>query len=143
MQFDAVNFKGFSFGGGGMFTLVAPQLAMGGAKPAQGAWLGLDFLQKTGFGGLDLSTFRSRVVDDLFAGGIGGGSAFLDTTRFVVGAGETLNLSQALLPNFVDPATATRLTSICRNRPTSRPRCTNTPVSPCCTACALAPTACR
>lgn len=112
VQFDASNFKGFSFGGGGVFTLVAPQIAMGGAKPAQGAWISLDFLQKTGFGGLDLSSFRSRVIDDLFAGGIGGGSAFLETTRFVVGAGETLNLSQALLPNLVDPTTATTLAAL-------------------------------
>lgn len=112
VQFEASNFNGFSFGGGGMFTLVAPRIAMGGAKPAQGSWLGLDFLQKTGFGGLDLSTFRTRLFDDLFAGGVGGASAFLETTRFVVGAGETLDLNQALLPAFVDPATNARLLAL-------------------------------
>ncbi|OYU36050.1 filamentous haemagglutinin family protein [Novosphingobium sp. PASSN1] len=112
VSFDAANFKGFSFGGGGTFTLVAPQIALGGTKPQSGAWLGLDFLQKTGFGGLDLTTFRSRVYDDLFKGGVTGGSAFFETTRFVVGNGETLNLSQALLPNFVDPATTTKLATL-------------------------------
>ena len=112
VSFDAANFKGFSFGGGGTFKLVAPRIAMGGAKPQTGSWLGLDFLQKTGFGGLDLTTFSSRVYDDLFAGGVSGGSAFFETTRFVIGKGETLDLSQALLPNFVDPATSAKLATL-------------------------------
>lgn len=116
VSFEAANFKGFSFGGGGTFKLVAPQIALGGTRPQTGSWLGLDFLQQTGFGGLDLTTFRSRVYDDLFKGGPsanpGGGSAFFDTTRFVIGDGETLNLSQALLPNFVDPATSAKLATL-------------------------------
>lgn len=112
VSFEAANFKGFSFGGGGTFKLVAPQIALGGTRPQTGSWLGLDFLQQTGFGGLDLTTFRSRVYDDLFKGGVGGGSAFFETTRFVIGKGETLNLSQALLPNFVDPATSAKLATL-------------------------------
>ncbi|MEI6643492.1 MAG: filamentous hemagglutinin family protein [Novosphingobium sp.] len=112
VSFEAENFKGFSFGGGGTFTLVAPEIALGGTRPATGSWLGLDFLQKTGFGGLDLTTFRSRAYDDLLAGGPGGTSTFLVTTKFVIGEGETLDLNQALLPNYVDPATSAKLAAL-------------------------------
>lgn len=109
IEFDASNFKGFSFGGGGAFTLVAPEIALGGTKVDGKAWLGLDFLQRTGFGALNLTAWKSRTFKDLFDNGIAGNSAFLDTTQFVIRDGETLNLSQALLPSVLDPAAASKL----------------------------------
>ncbi|WP_408586058.1 filamentous haemagglutinin family protein [Novosphingobium sp.] len=112
VRFDASNLKGFSFGGGGTFTLVAPEITLGGEKTANSAWLGLDFIQKTGFGALDLTAWKSRTFTNLFDNGIKGTSAFLDTTRFVIHDGETLNLSQALLPSVLDPDTAARLAAL-------------------------------
>ncbi|MEO0030988.1 MAG: hypothetical protein RIS94_746 [Pseudomonadota bacterium] len=112
VRFNAANIKGFGFAGGGTFTLVAPDIAFGGTKPATGAWLGLDFLQQTGFGALNLTAWKSRTFTDLFDNGIAGNSAFLDTTRFIIGKGETLDLTQALLPNLLDPATAARLSAL-------------------------------
>ena len=100
--FDASNFQAFSFGGGGTFRLVAPEIAFGSASAAGVPHIGLDFLEKTGFGTLSLSTYRSRVFSDLFSNGIHGNSAFLATTTWTINRGETLNLSQALLPQFLD-----------------------------------------
>ncbi|WP_225206568.1 filamentous haemagglutinin family protein [Novosphingobium huizhouense] len=112
IRFDASNFKGFSFGGGGKFTLVAPDIALGGAKTTDSAWLGLDFLQKTGFGALDLTAWKSRNFTDLFDNGVKGVSAFLDTTTFTIHDGETLNLTQALMPSVLDPAQAAKLAGL-------------------------------
>ncbi len=104
VQVDAANLNGFSFGGGGTFTLVAPDMTLGSATGGNGPHIGLDFLQQTGFGTLALSAYHSRVFNNLFSNGIEGNSAFLDTTQFVIKDGETLNLSQALLPNYLDSA---------------------------------------
>ncbi|OYW16586.1 MAG: hypothetical protein B7Z39_01005 [Novosphingobium sp. 12-64-8] len=112
VKFDASNLKGFSFGGGGTFTLVAPTLSFGSDSSGTGPHIGLDFLQKTGFGTLDLSAYSSRVFSGLFNNGNTGNSAFLETTRFVVNNGETLNLSQALLPSYVDAAQARDLVGL-------------------------------
>ncbi len=114
VEFTADNFKGFGFGfgGGGVFKLVAPQIALSDTAPAAGSWLKLDFIQSTGFGTLDLSAWHSRVFSDLFAGGVHGNSAFLDTTSFVIHDGETLDLTQALLPVYSDHATTAKLVGL-------------------------------
>ena len=112
VRFSASNFKGFSFGGGGIFKLVAPEVTLGSTKPASGAWLGLDFLQKTGFGGLDIAAWHSRTFNNLFTNGVEGNSAFFDTTQFVIHKGETLNLSQVLLPAAPDPETSAILSTL-------------------------------
>ncbi len=104
VEFVAGNFKGTSFGGGGTFTLVAPDVSFGSDNRAGSAHIGLDFLQRTGFGTLDVSAYRSRVFTNLFDNGIEGNSAFLETTRFQIGRGETLDLNQSLLPVFFDAA---------------------------------------
>lgn len=99
----AGSLRGFGFAGGGTFTLVAPEIAMGGAaaEGQGGPRIGLDFLQRTGFGTLDLTANKSRLVQGLFANGRAGTSAFLDTTRFEIGAGETLDLTQWVLPSVL------------------------------------------
>ncbi|MFM9935718.1 MAG: filamentous hemagglutinin N-terminal domain-containing protein, partial [Novosphingobium sp.] len=101
---EASNLKGFGFGGGGTFKLVAPELTLGSATGGTGPHIGLDFLQQTGFGTLDIAAYKSRIFNNLFTNGIEGNSAFLETTQFKIGEGETLNLSQALLPNYLDGA---------------------------------------
>ncbi|MGI9376718.1 MAG: filamentous hemagglutinin N-terminal domain-containing protein, partial [Tsuneonella suprasediminis] len=92
---------GYGFGGGGTFTLVAPDVSFGSDNRAGSTHIGLDFFKTTGFGTLDVSSYRSRIVDDLFANDRASESAFLETTRFVVGHGETFDLTQWMLPTLL------------------------------------------
>ncbi len=102
VSFAESSIKGFGFGGGGTFTLVAPDIAFGSATASPVAsHIGLDFLAKTGFGALDLSTMRSKLVSHLFNNGRTGNSAFFETTRFVIGRDERLDLTQTLLPTLL------------------------------------------
>lgn len=112
VSFVASNLKGFGFGGGGNFTLVAPDAILGGATNGSGPRVGLDFLAQTGFGALDLSVWHSRLVAGLFNNGRTGNSAFLETNSFVIGAGQSLDLTQTFLPSILDTATAAQLTSL-------------------------------
>ncbi|WP_168356039.1 filamentous haemagglutinin family protein [Sphingomonas gei] len=92
---------GFGFAGGGTFSLVAPDISFGSDNRAGATHIGLDFFRKTGFGTLDVSSYRSRIVDDIFTNARAGKSAFLETTRFEVRAGETFDLTQWLLPSVL------------------------------------------
>ena len=95
---------GFAQGGGGTFQLISPDLSFGSDVRAGSTHIGLDFLQRTGFGTLDLSTTRSRIVADLFTNDSARNSAFLETTRLTIGAGETLDLTQWVRPSIVNAA---------------------------------------
>ncbi len=112
VAFEAASIRGFGFDGGGTFTLVAPDIAMGSAPGPAGPRIGLDFLQKTGFGTLDLTAHKTRLIEGLFSNGRSGYSAFLDTERFVVGNGETFDLTQTVLPSLLDIETIGRLTAL-------------------------------
>lgn len=92
---------GYGFAGGGTFTLVAPDVSFGSDNSAGSTHIGLDFFKTTGFGTLDVSTYRSRIVEDLFANGKVSNSAFLETTQFVIQNGETLDLTQWMLPTIL------------------------------------------
>jgi len=96
------SLKGFGFTGGGTFTLVAPDIRFGSDSAAGATNLSLDFFRNTGFGTLDATSFRSRFVSDIFTNARTGTSAFLDTTVFTIRDGETLDLTQTLLPAFLD-----------------------------------------
>ncbi|ATY34220.1 hypothetical protein CVN68_21530 [Sphingomonas psychrotolerans] len=98
VDIGGASILGFGFGGGGTFALVAPDISFGSDNHAGATHIGFDFFQKTGFGTLDLSSYRSKIVDDVFTNGRAGKSAFLETTRFEVRGGETLDLTQWLLP---------------------------------------------
>jgi filamentous hemagglutinin family protein len=111
VRFSVNSLKGFGFGGGGTFTLIAPEIAMGSDVASDGRGVGLDFFAKTGFGTVDLSANRSKIVPNLFRGVVGN-SAFFDTTLFRVAAGQTLDLTQWVRSPFVDINTAARLTSV-------------------------------
>lgn len=112
ISFEAGSIKGFGFGGGGVFQLVAPDIAMGSDSTGKGPRIGLDFFQRTGFGTLDLSAYKSRIVSGLFSNGNQGISAFLETELFKIAAGETLDLTQTVLPSILDTATITTLTGL-------------------------------
>ncbi|WCM28024.1 filamentous hemagglutinin family protein [Sphingomonas sp. QA11] len=96
------SIRGFGFAGGGTFTLVAPDISFGSDNRAGSTHIGFDFFRTTGFGTLDVSSYRSRIVDDVFANDRVSKSAFLETTRFVVGAGERFDLTQWMLPTFLN-----------------------------------------
>lgn len=101
VDIGSASIIGFGFAGGGTFTLVAPDISFASDNRAGSTHIGLDFFKQTGFGTLDISTYRSRIVDDLFANERTSKSAFFDTTRFVVGAGETFDLTQWMLPTLL------------------------------------------
>lgn len=108
VQFAVGSIKGFGFTGGGTFKLISPDIAItgaGSATDAKATQIPLDFLSETGFGTLNLTTFNSRIVTNLFDDSSANLSAFFDTTQFVIGKGQTLNLNQTLLPNILDAAT--------------------------------------
>lgn len=95
--------RGFGFGGGGTFTLIAPDVAFGSATgDANATHIGLDFFRTTGFGTLAVTNYHSRIVSELFSNGSKGLSAFFDTTTFTIGKGETLDLTQVALPSILD-----------------------------------------
>lgn len=89
----------FGFSGGGTFRLVSPDIAFGSETPGVNATrIGLDFAAQTGFGALDLTSNRSKIVSGLFNNGQNYLSAFADTTSFTVRAGETFDLTRTVLP---------------------------------------------
>lgn len=98
VDIDSATIKGFGFAGGGTFTLVAPDISFGSDTRAGTTHIGLDVFKSTGFGTLNMSTYRSRIIDDVFANDSSRKSAFLETTQFVIGAGETFDLTQWMLP---------------------------------------------
>jgi filamentous hemagglutinin family protein len=117
VTFAPGTIRGFGFGGGGTFTLISPDIAVtaaGTTTSADGAAtvIPLDFLAGTGFGTLNLTAYHSRIYANLFDNGSAALSAFLDTTRMVVGSGQTLDLNQTLLPTILDATAAQRLTAL-------------------------------
>ncbi|MDF0491653.1 filamentous hemagglutinin N-terminal domain-containing protein, partial [Sphingomonas sp. H39-1-10] len=101
VDISQASILGFGFTGGGTFTLVAPDVSFGSDNRPRSTHIGLDFFKTTGFGTLDVSSYRSRIVDDLLANDRVSKSAFLETTRFVVKNGETLDLTQWMLPTLL------------------------------------------
>lgn len=101
VDISQASILGYGFAGGGTFQLVAPDVSFGSDNRAGSTHIGLDFFKTTGFGTLDVSSYRSRIVDDLFANDQVKKSAFLETTRFVVGNGETFDLTQWMLPTLL------------------------------------------
>lgn len=109
VQFSESSLKGFGFTGGGTFTLVAPDISFGSDMREGATHLSLDFFRNTGFGTLDVTAFRSRIINDLFTNARKGNSAFFETTAFTVGRGETFDLTQSLLPAFLTATQASAL----------------------------------
>jgi len=101
IDISQASILGFGFAGGGIFELMAPDISFGSDNRAGSTHIGLDFFQTTGFGTLDVSSYRSRIVEDLFANDRVAKSAFLETTQFVVRSGETFDLTQWALPTLL------------------------------------------
>ncbi len=84
------------FGGGGTFTLTAPQFAFGDSVTSTGAALPLDFFTKTGFSSYNVTSYGTDLIPNAFNNGLGGYNAVLATQVVTVGAGQTLSLSESL-----------------------------------------------
>ena len=109
VEFSESSLKGFGFTGGGTFTLVAPDISFGSDVREGSTHVSFDFFRNTGFGTLDITAFRSRIIGDLFTNERQGNSAFFETTAFTVGKGETFDLTQSLLPAFLTAGQANAL----------------------------------
>ncbi|WP_353229008.1 filamentous haemagglutinin family protein [Novosphingobium sp.] len=121
VKFAPGTIRGFGFSGGGIFKLIAPDIAFtadaaNGNADANATVVPFDFLTQTGFGTLSLTAYHSRTYANLFDNGSHGLSAFLDTTKVEVGAGQTLNLTQALLPDSIDAVTGAALLALPSDR---------------------------
>ena len=94
------DIRSFGFTGGGIFTLVTPNLKFG-SSDGDGTRIGLDFLPKTGFGTLALTTWKTAFLDNVFSNGAVGKTALLATQKVQIRGGETLDLTQSVLPSLL------------------------------------------
>jgi filamentous hemagglutinin family protein len=93
--------RAFGFSGGGTFELVTPDLNFGNSG-GTGTAVGLDFLQKTGFGTLDLTAWNTSIIEDnVFDNGRTGKTGLLSTETVRINAGETLNLTQSIMRSIL------------------------------------------
>lgn len=99
---QGASIRGFGFKGGGTFKLVTPDLAFNDPTGA-GTQIPLDFLNRTGFGTLDLSVWKTAIFDNVFANGEVGKTALMATKLLTIGAGDMLNLTQTILPTILTP----------------------------------------
>jgi len=102
--FGSHNFRAHGFEGGGTFRLVTPALAFGAGAATVGSRLPMDFFSESGFGSFELRSNRTAFIANEFNNGLGGSHAVLATQTLRVGAGDSLRLSQSLLPVFLDAA---------------------------------------
>lgn len=92
--------RSFGFKGGGTFALVTPDLKLG-SSDGGGTFVPLDFLDRTGFGTLSLTAWKTDIIDNVFSNGIVGKTALLATDAVQIRAGETLDLTQTILPSIL------------------------------------------
>ncbi len=107
---DSVVAQGF--GGGGTFTLFTPEFSLGEGTPTTGTTLPFDFFSTAGFANYNITSFKTEFTPSTFANGYGGYNAVLATQTVTVGAGQTLLLTQSVLPNIFDTAKADALRNL-------------------------------
>jgi|GEM_PF-963284 len=112
VKFAPGTIQAFGFAGGGTFNLVSPDIAVNSTGDANATVIPLNFLAQTGFGTLALTAYHSSLYAGLFDNGSSGMSAFFDTTSLVIGAGQTLDLNQTLLPSILDATTTSMLRNL-------------------------------
>ena len=101
------DIRSFGFKGGGTFTLVTPDLDFTArtlverSDEDKSTFVPLDFLDKTGFGTLSLTAWKTDIIDNVFSNGIVGKTALLATDIVQIRAGETLDLTQSILPSIL------------------------------------------
>jgi filamentous hemagglutinin family protein len=102
VAFAPGTIRGHGFSGGGTFRLVTPDLNFGDAAGETGTAIPLDFISSAGFGAYDLTAWNTRILPNVFNNGVSGATAILGTEQVRIGAGQTLNLSQSLMPSLLD-----------------------------------------
>ncbi len=106
---DPASIKAHGFGGGGTFTLVTPEFSLGDKPATTGTVLPFDFFSTAGFANYDITSYKTEITPSTFLPSTfpngsattvsGGYNALLATQTITVGAGQTLALTQSVLPN--------------------------------------------
>lgn len=99
--FDAASIQAHGFGGGGTFTLVTPEFAVGDSAATTGTIVPVDFFSSAGFATYDITSNKTEFSPSTFTNNFGGHNALLATQTITVGAGKTLSLVQSVLPNIL------------------------------------------
>ncbi len=99
---DPRAIEAHGFGGGGSFTLVTPEVAFGDGMPTTGTLLPFDFFSSAGFANYNITSYKTDLNPSLFNNGKGGYDAVLATQTLTVAAGQTLLLTQSMLPSLLD-----------------------------------------
>ena len=107
--FDRDAIRAHGFGGGGTFTLFTPEFSLGEGTPTTGAILPFDFFSTAGFANYNITSFKTEITPSTFTNGYGGYNAVLATQTVTVGAGQTLLLSQSVLPDLAHMSSAQAL----------------------------------
>ncbi|MDR3493354.1 MAG: filamentous hemagglutinin N-terminal domain-containing protein, partial [Ancalomicrobiaceae bacterium] len=107
----AIRAQGFA--GGGTFTLTTPELAFSddsaSTASANATQLPLSFFSSAGFANYKITSYKTDLIANPFSNGLGGTDAILATQTLTVGAGQTLNLTQSVLPNVLNAAQTSAL----------------------------------
>ena len=112
---DPASIEAQGFGGGGTFTLVTPQFDFGTGTPVTGTLLPMNFFSTAGFGTYDITSYKTAFIANTFVGPnavAGGYNALLDTQTLTVGAGQTLALTQSVLPSVMTMAQSSALLNL-------------------------------
>lgn len=107
--FDPASIEAHGFGGGGIFTLVTPQIAFGEGTPTTGSVLPFDFFSTAGFSTYNITSYKTDFSPNKFDNGKGGYNAVMATQTLTVGAGQTLLLAQSVLPSLLNPSQLAQL----------------------------------
>src|SRR6202012_3893328 len=93
------------FGGGGTFTLSTPEFAFSddtsSDASANATRLPLSFFSSAGFANYNINSYKTALFANPFNNGLGGTDAVLATQTLTIGAGQNLNLTQAMLPSML------------------------------------------
>ena len=92
--------RGHGFAGGGTFALTTPAIQFGDGPVTTGTALPLDFFSDAGFADYQITSYATELLANRFVNTLGGFNAILSTQELVVGAGETLRLTQSRFAPF-------------------------------------------
>jgi filamentous hemagglutinin family protein len=105
------------FGGGGTFTLTTPEFAFSddaaSTASANATKLPLSFFSNAGFANYNITSYKTDLFANPFVASapnqsLGGTDALLATQTLTIGAGQNLNLTQAMLPGAAQMSAAQR-----------------------------------
>ncbi|SEH66038.1 filamentous haemagglutinin family protein [Magnetospirillum fulvum] len=115
VTFNPDSIRAAGFAGGGTFTLWSPEIKFGsgsGTESALATALPLSFFQK-GFSAYAITSYKTDLLPNTLTNAsgnsLGGYNAILTTQTFTIKAGETLTLSQSLLPSVLSESQTTAL----------------------------------